>query len=83
MKIDYNKLLELNREALTDRGDQLASFWVVQSGVERFLHGDELSDVHKNLLIDLGILIESGQEERKKIVEPFKMNMGNDRPQSN
>ena len=61
MKIDYNKFKELNLGALTERGDQLGCFWIIQMGMERFVNGDTLTDEHKNLLIELGLLIPSNE----------------------
>ncbi len=71
MKIDYQRFKQLNFEALTAQGDQLSSFWIIQSGVERYLQGEGLTEQHKEFLIDLGVLIES-DEVRKNIVGPFK-----------
>jgi hypothetical protein len=68
MKINYDKFKELNMECLTPNGDQLTCFWIVQSGIERFLHGDTITEDHKNLLIDLGLLIPS--EEETHFVKP-------------
>lgn len=71
MKINYEKLLELNREALTDKGDQLTAFFNIQMGVERYLQ-DELTEPHKNFLLQVGVL-ELTEEDmaREKIVGPF------------
>ena len=71
MKVNYDRLLELNREALTDKGDQLTSFFNIQMGVERYLQ-DELTEQHKNFLIQVGVL-ELTEEDmaREKIVGPF------------
>ena len=71
MKVNYEKLLELNREALTDTGDQLTAFFNIQMGVERYLQ-DELTEQHKNFLIQVGVL-ELTEEDmaREKIVGPF------------
>ena len=63
MKINYDKFKELNLEALTEKGDQLACFWIVQMGMERFVNGDTLTDEHKNLLIELGLLIPSNEAD--------------------
>lgn len=87
MRIDYNRLKVLNFESMVlapdNRYETMSCFYIIQNGVEKVINGEVLSDTHKNLLIELGVLIEPTMEERKKIVEPFKMNMGNDRPQSN
>jgi len=71
MKVNYEKLLELNREALTDKGDQLTAFFNIQMGVERYLQ-DELTELHKDFLLQVGVL-ELTEEDmaREKIVGPF------------
>jgi len=63
--------LELNREALTDKGDQLTAFFNIQMGVERYLQ-DELTELHKDFLLQVGVL-ELTEEDmaREKIVGPF------------
>jgi hypothetical protein len=81
MKIDYLKLKELNREAVTESGEYLSCYYLIQQGVERFLNGDTISEVYKKFLMEVGVLINES-EERKNIVEPFNF-MGNDRSQSN
>jgi len=76
MKINYNRLVELNKDAIVEQtGDSMISFWVIQSGVEKVIHGETLTEEHKNLLLDLGVL-ELNQEEsaRQTIVGPFKFN---------
>lgn len=73
MKINYNVLKTFNLESLTDSGDQMSCFWIIQSGVEKIIHGETITDIHKHLLIDLGIIEESEEEiHRKNIVGPFK-----------
>jgi len=82
MKINYERLLELNREALTNfnscpncngtyTGDQLSAFFHVSMGVERYLQ-DELNETHKKFLLQVGVL-ELTEEDmaREKIVGPF------------
>jgi len=71
MKVNYERLLELNRAALTDKGDQLTAFFNIQMGVERYLQ-DELTEQHKNFLLHVGVL-ELTEEDmaREKIVGPF------------
>jgi hypothetical protein len=74
MRINYNRLFELNKEAIVEQtGDTMTSFWIIQSGVEKFIHGETLTEEHKNLLLELGVL-ELNQEEsaRQTIVGPFK-----------
>lgn len=102
MKINYNRLKELNKESLaghganydntitgdnnvlniTPRMETMPCFYVVQNLVEKLVYGETIPPISLNLLVDLGI-VELPTEDRKKIVEPFKMDMGNDRPQSN
>jgi hypothetical protein len=75
MKLNYDKFKELNIEALTADGtNQLACFYVVQMGVERYLNGDTITEECKDFLINIGVL--EVTEERKQIVEPFNF-MGN------
>lgn len=73
MKVDYNRLIELNRGALVDNeGTQLSSFYVIQMGIEKFLQGEDITEEHKNLLIEVGVL-ELTEEDiaRERIVGPF------------
>lgn len=73
MKINYDILYELNKDALTVEGNQMNCFWVIQSGVEKILHGETITDIQKELLIELGVLEETEEEiYRKNIVGPFK-----------
>lgn len=81
MKINYEKLKELNNEALTMNGEQLQCFYIIQAGVERFLSGETISEDYKNFLIDLGVFVVN-PEEKKQIVQPFNF-MGNDGTQGN
>jgi hypothetical protein len=79
MKINYNTLLELNKQSVVDEHGQLGCFWVIQHGVEKFLHGDPLTDQHKQLLIDMGVLELTEEEENSKsIVGPFKFGENGD-----
>lgn len=76
MKVNYNRFSELNRDSLIDNDrSQLSCFYVIQMGVERFLTGDVITEEHKNLLLELGVL-ELTEEERvsQTIVGPFKFN---------
>lgn len=71
MKLNYEKLLELNKEALTDKGDQLSAFFNIQMGVEHYL-SDNITETHKNFLIQVGILeLDEEDMAREKIVGPF------------
>lgn len=71
MKLNYEKLLELNKEALTDKGDQLSAFFNIQMGVEHYLN-DNITETHKNFLIQVGILeLDEEDMAREKIVGPF------------
>ena len=87
MKIDYDRLKAVNFESMVitpnNHYETMPCFYIIQNGIEKLVSGETLPDIHKKLLIDVGVLVEDIQEERKKIVEPFKMDMGNDRPQSN
>jgi hypothetical protein len=75
MKVNYNRLSELNREALTSENREMASFYIIQQGVERFLINDDLTEDYKNFLLEMGVL-ELTEEERvsQTIVGPFKFN---------
>ena len=82
MRINYEKFKELNTEALTiDGNNQLACFYIIQAGVERYLSGETITEECKNFLIDVGVLTQEAQEERKEIVKPF--NFMGDGTQSN
>jgi hypothetical protein len=81
MKVNYERLVELNKEALTADSGQMSCFYLIQQGVERYLQPhEELSDQWLAFLVEVGVL--EYQEEKKKIVEPFNF-MGNDRTESN
>ena len=73
MKVNYNRLIELNRGALVDNeGTQLSSFYVIQMGIEKFVQGEPLTEEHKNLLLELGVLVETEEDiVRETIVGPF------------
>ena len=81
MRVNYNRLVELNKEALTSGGEQISCFYIIQSGIERYLNGETVSNEYINFLIQIGILEPENQEE-KKIVKPFNF-MGNDGPEGN
>jgi hypothetical protein len=83
MKLNYNRLVELNKESIhgNNMDAQMSSYWIIQSGVERYLGGDTISNEYVNFLIQIGVLEPENQEE-KKIVKPFNF-MGNDGPQGN
>ena len=73
MKVNYNRLLELNREALVDdQRSQLASFYIIQSPIEKYISGEEIPQEAINLLLDMGVL-EPTEEDiaREQIVGPF------------
>jgi hypothetical protein len=82
MKVNYNIVEEINRRSLvgTD-GNQLACFYLIQTGLERFLNGDTLNNDYIKFLLQLGVLEEETQDEKKKIVEPF--NFTGNGPQGN
>jgi hypothetical protein len=73
MKINYQVLKEFNEQALTSSGEQMSCYWIIQSGIEKMIHGEEVPDIQKNLLIELGVIEESENEiNRRNIVGPFK-----------
>ena len=76
MKINYNRLLELNKEALCDDGvNQLSAYYILQHGVEKITQGETLTEEHKNILLDLGILELTEREiTSQSIVGPFNFN---------
>lgn len=73
MRIDYNRLVELNKEALIDDDKvQLVSFYIIQKPVEDFVNGNPITEEAKNLLIELGVLIQNEEDiAREQIVGPF------------
>jgi hypothetical protein len=73
MRINYNRLKELNEEALCDDGvSQLSSYYILQVGAEKFIHGEPLTEEHKNLLLEMGILELTEREiTSQSIVGPF------------
>jgi hypothetical protein len=73
MKINYQILKELNEQALTSSGEQMSCYWIIQSGIEKLIHNDIISDIQQNLLLELGVIEESENEiNRRNIVGPFK-----------
>jgi hypothetical protein len=73
MKINYDRLVELNREALVgEHQNQLGSFYIVQNGIEKLAYGESLEDIHKELLIELGVI--EITEDETPIVKPHKFN---------
>ena len=83
MKVNYNRLKELNTEAVygNNLDANMSCYWIIQNGLERYLGGDTISNEYVNFLIDVGVLEPENQEE-KKIVKPFNF-MGNDGTQGN
>lgn len=73
MRIDYNRLVELNKEALIDEGKaQLAAFYIIQKPVDDFVNGQPITEEAKNLLIELGVLVQTEEDiARETIVGPF------------
>lgn len=73
MRIDYNRLVELNKEALIDEGKvQLAAFYIIQKPVDDFVNGQPITEEAKNLLIELGVLVQTEEDiAREQIVGPF------------
>lgn len=64
MKFNYNRYLELNKEALSNSGNTLECFWLVQHCCDEFIRNGELNERQTELLLDLGI-IEKEENERK------------------
>ena len=73
MRIDYNRLVELNKEALVDQDRvQLSSFYVIQHSIERYIDGEPITEQAKNLLLELGVLTQTEEDiARETIVGPF------------
>ena len=73
MRIDYNRLVELNKEALIAEGKaQLAAFYIIQKPVDDFVNGQPITEEAKNLLIELGVLVQTEEDiARETIVGPF------------
>ena len=73
MRIDYNRLLELNKEALIDDDKvQLVAFYIIQKPLEDFVNGHPITEEAKNLLIELGVLVQNEEDiAREQIVGPF------------
>lgn len=73
MRIDYNRLVELNKEALIDDDKvQLVSFYIIQKPLEDFVNGQPITEEAKNLLIELGVLVQNEEDiAREQIVGPF------------
>ena len=73
MRIDYNRLVELNKEALSENGkDTLSAYYIVQMPVERLVDGQPITEEAKNLLIELGVLVQTEEDiARETIVGPF------------
>ena len=73
MRIDYNRLVELNKEALIDDDKtQLSCFYVIQKPIEDYVNGQPIPEETKNLLIELGVLVQSEEDiARETIVGPF------------
>ena len=45
MRINYNKLKELNEEAICDDGkSQLSAYYILQMGIEKFVQGEPLTE---------------------------------------
>ena len=73
MKINYNRLVELNKEALVENArDTLTSYRIVQMAIERLVGTGSITVEARTLLVDLGVL-ELSEEDiaREKIVRPF------------
>lgn len=73
MKINYDRLVELNKEALAENGkDTLSAYYIVQMPVERLVDTGNITGEARTLLVDLGVL-ELSEEDiaREKIVGPF------------
>ena len=72
MKINYNRLVELNSEAIKEDGREMTCYFVVQSGIEKIVNGEELVKEHKKMLLDVGVL-ELTEEDivRETMVKQF------------
>ena len=73
MRINYDRLVELNKTALTENGkDTLTSYYIVQMSIERLVDTGNITVEARTLLVDLGVL-ELSEEDiaREKIVGPF------------
>jgi len=73
MKINYNRLVELNKEALIDEDKaQLVAFYIIQKPLEDFVSGHPITEEAENLLIELGVLEQTEEDiAREQIVGPF------------
>ena len=73
MRIDYNRLVELNKEALIDDDKvQLTAFYIIQKPLEDFVNGHPITEEAKNLLLELGVLVQTEEDiVRETIVGPF------------
>jgi hypothetical protein len=80
MKVNYNIIEEINRRSIVG-SDQLACYYLIQRGIERFLEGETLTNDYIKFLLQLGVLEEEAQDKKKKIVEPF--NFTGNGPQGN
>lgn len=83
MKVNYNTLVQLNRESVhgVNFDNQMSCFWLIQNGVEKYLNGETLTNEYVNFLVQMGVLEPETQDEKKKIVEPF--NFTGNGPQGN
>lgn len=72
MKINYNRLVELNSEAIKEDGREMTCYFVVQSGIEKIVNGEEITKEHKKMLLDVGVL-ELSEEDiaRETMVKQF------------
>jgi hypothetical protein len=72
MRIDYNRLVELNSEAIKEDGREMTCYFVVQSGIEKIVNGEEITKEHKKMLLDVGVL-ELSEEDiaRETMVKQF------------
>ena len=76
MKINYNRLVELNKELMYSHEDgesrEMNSWFIIQTGLEKIVNGEELSKEHKNILLDIGLL-ELSEEDiaRETMVKQF------------
>lgn len=79
MRVNYEKFLEVNKQSVSETHGQLSCFWIIQNGVEKFLLGEPLTEEHKQLLMVLGVLELTEEEEKSKsIVGPFKFGENGD-----
>ena len=76
MRVNFERIQQINRDSITEsHGQEMASYFILQQGVERFLLGEELTEEYKNFMLDLGVLeLTEYEAASQTIVGPFKFN---------